>query len=122
MEPQDLVPAPTPEARQWAMFCHYAAFFWFLVPMIGNVIGPLIVWQLKKDLDPFVNEQGKEALNFQITFSLAMIVSGILAWVVIGFPLMLLVSISALVLTIIAGIKANAGEAYRYPICWRVVK
>ena len=122
MEPQDLVPAPTPEARQWAMFCHYAAFFWFLVPMIGNVIGPLVVWQLKKDLDPFVNEQGKEALNFQITFSLAMIVCGILAWVVIGFPLMLLVSISALVLTIIAGIKANAGEAYRYPICWRVVK
>lgn len=122
MESQDLVPAPTPEARQWAMFCHYAAFFWFLVPMIGNVIGPLIVWQLKKDLDPFVNEQGKEALNFQITFSLAMIVCGILAWVVIGFPLMLLVSISALVLTIIAGIKANAGEAYRYPICWRVVK
>ncbi|WP_372868593.1 DUF4870 domain-containing protein, partial [Pseudomonas sp.] len=48
MEPQDLVPTPTPEARQWAMFCHYAAFFWFLVPMIGNVIGPLIVWQLKK--------------------------------------------------------------------------
>jgi uncharacterized Tic20 family protein len=122
MEPQDLVPTPTPEARQWAMFCHYAAFFWFLVPMIGNVIGPLIVWQLKKDLDPFVNEQGKEALNFQITFSLAMIVCGILAWVVIGFPLMLLVSISALVLTIIAGIKANAGEVYRYPICWRVVK
>ena len=122
MEPQDLVPAPTPEARQWAMFCHYSAFFWFLVPMIGNVVGPLIVWQLKKDLDPFVNEQGKEALNFQITFSLAMIVCGILAWVVIGFPLMLLVSISALVLTIIAGIKANAGEAYRYPICWRVVK
>jgi len=122
MEPQELVPAPTPEARQWAMFCHYAAFFWFLVPMIGNVIGPLIVWQLKKDLAPFVNEQGKEALNFQITFSLAMIVCGILAWVVIGFPLMLLVSISALVLTIIAGIKANAGEAYRYPICWRVVK
>jgi hypothetical protein len=122
MEPQDLVPAPAPEARQWAMFCHYAAFFWFLVPMIGNVVGPLIVWQLKKDLDPFVNQQGKEALNFQITFSLAMIVCGILAWVVIGFPLMLLVSISALVLTIIAGIKANAGEAYRYPICWRVVK
>jgi uncharacterized Tic20 family protein len=122
MQPQDLVPAPAPESRQWAMLCHYAAFFWVLMPMIGNVIGPLIVWQLKKDLDPFVNDQGKEALNFQITFSLAMIVCGILAWVVIGFPLMLLVSISALVLTIIAGIKANGGEVYRYPICWRVVK
>lgn len=104
------------------MFCHYAAFFWFLVPMIGNVIGPLIVWQLKKDSAAFVDDQGKEALNFQITFSLAMVICGVLAWVVIGFPLMLLVSVTALVLTIIAGIKANAGEAYRYPICWRVVK
>jgi len=122
MEQQDLVPVPSPEARKWAMFCHYAAFFWFLVPMIGNVIGPLIVWQLKKDSAAFVDDQGKEALNFQITFSLAMVICGVLAWVVIGFPLMLLVSVTALVLTIIAGIKANAGEAYRYPICWRVVK
>lgn len=122
MEQQELVPVPSPEARKWAMFCHYAAFFWFLVPMIGNVIGPLIVWQLKKDSAAFVDDQGKEALNFQITFSLAMVICGVLAWVVIGFPLMLLVSVAALVLTIIAGIKANAGEAYRYPICWRVVK
>ncbi|SDH70715.1 hypothetical protein SAMN05216603_11291 [Pseudomonas benzenivorans] len=122
MEQQELAPVPSPEARKWAMFCHYAAFFWFLVPMIGNVIGPLIVWQLKKDSAAFVDDQGKEALNFQITFSLAMVICGVLAWVVIGFPLMLLVSVAALVLTIIAGIKANAGEAYRYPICWRVVK
>lgn len=122
MEQQELVPTPGPEARQWAMFCHYAAFFWFLVPMIGNVIGPLVVWQLKKDSEPFVDDQGKEALNFQITFSLAMMICGVLAWIIIGFPLMLLVSVVALVLTIIAGIKANAGEAYRYPICWRLVK
>jgi len=52
MTDQDLVPLPSREARQWAMFCHYSAFFWFLAPMIGNVIGPLIVWQLKKDMDP----------------------------------------------------------------------
>ncbi len=122
MEQQEVMQAPGPEARKWAMFCHYAAFFWFLVPMVGNVIGPLIVWQLKKDTAAFVDDQGKEALNFQITFSLAMILCGVLAWVVIGFPLMLLVSAAALVLTIIAGIRANAGEAYRYPICWRPIK
>jgi uncharacterized Tic20 family protein len=104
------------------MLCHYAAFFWLLVPMIGNVIGPLIVWQLKKDLDPFVDAQGKEALNFQITYSVAMMICGLLAWVLIGFPLMLLVSITALVLTIIAGIKANEGQAYRYPFSWRLIK
>lgn len=118
----NLLPMPDAKARQWAMLCHYAAFFWVLAPLIGNVIGPLVVWQLKKDLHPFVDEQGKEALNFQITYSVAMMVCGLLAWVLIGFPLMLLVGVAALVLTIIAGIKANAGEAYRYPLCWRLIK
>lgn len=115
-------PRPDAQARQWAMLCHYAAFFWLLAPMIGNVIGPLIVWQLKKDLDPFIDAQGKEALNFQITYSIAMMICGLLAWVLIGFPLMLLVGITALVLTIIAGIKANEGQAYRYPFSWRLIK
>lgn len=122
MSDQQLAPLPGPEARRWAMLCHYAAFFWLLAPMIGNVLGPLIIWQLKKDLDSFVDEQGKEALNFQITVSLALMVCGLLAWVLIGFPLMLLVSAVALVLTIIAGIKANEGQPYRYPFSWRLVK
>ena len=77
----NLLPTPDAQARQWAMLCHYAAFFWVLAPLIGNVIGPLVVWQLKKDLHPFVDEQGKEALNFQITYSVAMMVCGLLAWV-----------------------------------------
>ena len=118
----NLLPTPDAQARQWAMLCHYAAFFWVLAPLIGNVIGPLVVWQLKKDLHPFVDEQGKEALNFQITYSVAMMVCGLLAWVLIGFPLMLLVGLAALVLTIIAGIKANEGQNYRYPFSWRLVK
>jgi uncharacterized Tic20 family protein len=113
-ENQEPVLTPSQPARQWAMFCHFAAFFWFLVPMVGNVLGPLIVWQIKKDLDPFIDEQGKEAVNFQITVSLAFLVCGVLAWILIGFPLMLLVGLGALVLTIIAGIKANEGQAYRY--------
>ena len=113
---------PGQEARQWAMLCHYAAFCWLLAPLVGNVIGPLIVWQLKKDIDPFVDDQGREALNFQITCSIALMVCGLLAWVLIGFPLMLLISLAALVLTIIAGIKANAGQTYRYPLCWRLIK
>jgi uncharacterized Tic20 family protein len=112
---------PPAQARQWAMLCHYAAFFWLVAPLIGNVLGPLIVWQLKKDLDPFVDEQGREALNFQITYSLAMMVCGVLAWIIIGFPLMLLVGLVALVLTVIAGLKANAGQPYRYPFCLRLV-
>lgn len=122
MSDQELIPVPSAQARQWAMFCHYSAFFWFLVPMIGNVLGPLIVWQLKKDMDPFVDEQGKEALNFQITFSILLMICGVLAWILIGFPLMALISVVALVLVVIAGIRANEGKSYRYPFCWRIVK
>ena len=114
-------PVPGPEACQWAMFCHFAAFLGLVIPF-GNLLGPLIVWQIKKDLDPFVDAQGKEALNFQISVALAALLCFLLMVVVIGFPLLLLVSIAALVLTIIAGIKANEGQAYRYPFAWRLVK
>lgn len=112
-------PGPDGEARKWAMFCHYAAFAWFFAPMIGNVIGPLVIWQLKRESDPYVDAQGKEALNFQITLSLALMVCGALAWVVIGFPLMALVSVVGLVLTVIGGIRANEGKPWRYPFCIR---
>jgi uncharacterized Tic20 family protein len=103
------------------MFCHFAAFFGLVFPF-GNLLGPLIVWQIKKDLDPFVDEQGKEALNFQISVALAMVLCFLLMVVIIGFPLLVLVGVAALVLTIIAGIKANEGQAYRYPFVWRLVK
>jgi uncharacterized Tic20 family protein len=120
-EPQALQPVPGPEARQWAMFCHFAAFLGLVFPF-GNLLGPLIIWQIKKDLDPFVDAQGKEALNFQISVALAAVLCFLLMVVIIGFPLLMLVSIGALVLTIIAGIKANEGQAYRYPFAWRLVK
>ncbi len=113
---------PDREVRQWAMLCHYAAFFGLVVPMIGNVLGPLILWQLKRESHPFIDQQGKEALNFQITYSLLMVICGFLAWFVIGFPLMLLISLITLVLVIIAGIKANQGQPYRYPFCWRLMQ
>ncbi|SFT69803.1 DUF4870 domain-containing protein [Pseudomonas marincola] len=120
-EPQVPVPAPSQEARQWAMFCHFAAFLGFVFPF-GNLIGPLILWQIKKDVDPYVDAQGKEALNFQISVSIAFMISVLLMLVVIGFMLASLVTIAGIVLAIIAGIKANEGQAYRYPFSWRLIK
>ncbi|MCQ4348587.1 DUF4870 domain-containing protein [Pseudomonas stutzeri] len=113
-------PGPDAEARKWAMFCHYAAFAWVLAPMIGNVIGPLVVWQLKRESDPYVDSQGREALNFQITVSLALLACAALAW--IAFPLATLVSVGALVLTVIGGIRANEGRPWRYPFCIRFLR
>ncbi|MBA1231335.1 DUF4870 domain-containing protein [Pseudomonas viridiflava] len=112
---------PAQSARQWAMFCHLSAFLGMIFPF-GNLLGPLILWQMKKDSDPFIDAQGKEALNFQITVAIAATVSILLMVVVVGFALLMLVGLGALVLTIIAGVKANEGVDYRYPFTWRLLK
>ncbi|USW96210.1 DUF4870 domain-containing protein [Pseudomonas proteolytica] len=115
------VPAQTKEVRQWAMLCHFAAFLGLVFPF-GSVLGPLILWQVKKDMDPLIDDQGKEALNFQLTVAIAWLVCFVLGFVVIGFLLMVVLVIAALVLTIIGGVKANKGIAYRYPCTWRLIK
>lgn len=112
---------PNSEARQWGMFAHLSALAGLIIPF-GNILGPLIIWQMKKAEMPFVDDQGKEALNFQITVAIAMLVCAVLMIVLIGFLLMPVVGIAALVFTIIAGIKANNGEAYRYPFTLRLIK
>ena len=66
------------DARMWGMFCHLASFAGIVVPVIGCVVGPLVVWQIKKEEFPFVNHHGKEAVNFQISILIYAIVSGIL--------------------------------------------
>ena len=103
------------------MLCHLSALSGFIIPF-GSLIGPLVVWQIKKNQYPIVDDQGKEALNFQITITLAAIVSAILIVVLIGIALLIAVGIASLVFTIIAAIKANNGETYRYPFCLRLIK
>lgn len=112
---------PGPEARKWALIAHLSGFLGCLIPF-GSLIGPLLVWQLKKDADPFIDDQGKEALNFQISVALAGLVCVLLMVVIIGFLLIWVVIIGAVILMIIAAIKANEGQAYRYPFCWRIIK
>ncbi|UZD95249.1 DUF4870 domain-containing protein [Pseudomonas corrugata] len=118
---QVLLPQPDREARQWAMFCHLSALSGLVIPF-GTLIGPLVLWQIKRESDPFIDAQGKEALNFQITVAIASLISFLLMIVVIGFFLFGLIAIGALVLTIIGGIKANEGQPYRYPFIWRLIK
>jgi len=109
------------DQRQWAMFTHLSALVGLLIPL-GSILGPLIMWQVKKNDMPFVDEQGKEALNFQITVFIAVVVCIILMFVLIGMLLLPLVGLAALIFTIIAGIKANNGEHYRYPMTIRLIK
>lgn len=95
-----------------------------LLGIISGFIGPLVIWLINKDdaSKSFVTDQSKEALNFQITVFIAVVISWILAFVLIGLLLLPLVGIAALVLAIIAAVKANNGEAYRYPFALRLIK
>ena len=103
------------DARMWGMLCH-------LLGLFTCFVGPLIIWLLKKEEDPFIDNQGKEALNFQITVAIAGIVSALLTFICIGALLGVAVSIVDIVFAIIASVKANSGEAYRYPVSIRFIK
>jgi len=116
---------PSHEERQWALFSHLAALLGGLVTGhflgMGCFIGPLIIWLVKKDSMPFVDDQAKEALNFNITVAIAAMVCGVLMFVLIGFVLLPALAVVWLVLIIVAAIKANAGERYRYPFALRLI-
>jgi uncharacterized Tic20 family protein len=112
------------DARMWAMFCHLVGLAALLppIPIFGGAIGALIIWQIKKDEFPFVDEHGKEALNFQISILIYAIVAGLLILACIGAFLLPAVMIFDIVFVIIAAIKANNGFHYRYPLCIRFIK
>ena len=117
-------PSPASQARMWNMFCHLGG----LIPCIPCVC-TILIWQLKKNEFPSVDVHGKAALNFQITVFLVF-VAGMAASVVLSFIhlgwlislLMPLVGLAALVCIIIAAIKANNGENFKYPYSLALVK
>jgi len=103
------------------MLCHLLALAGYAIPF-GNILGPLIIWQIKKDQYPFADDQGKESLNFQISVSIYAIISTILIIVVIGIPLVIAVGVFGLVEIILASIKANQGIPWRYPMTIKFIK
>lgn len=109
------------QARMWAAVCHLAALAGYIIPM-GHVIGPLVVWLLKRHDAPFVDDQGKEALNFQLSLTLYGLIAALLVLVLIGLPLLLALLVVQLVFTVIAAVKASEGQAYRYPMTIRFFK
>jgi uncharacterized Tic20 family protein len=108
------------EERKWAMFAHIGTFSSMFIPL-GNFIAPIVIWQLKKDESEFVVDQAKEALNFQITVLIYALLSFLLVFIFIGFFLLFGLVIFSLIVVIVAGVKANDGEYYRYPMCIRLI-
>ncbi len=109
-----------PTEKQWGMITHLAALAAFIIPL-GNVIGPLIIYLIKKDEYEFVADQGVEVLNFQITWSIILIVSGILVLAVVGIFMLIGFGIAWLILVILGISKASRGEHHRYPMTIRFI-
>jgi uncharacterized Tic20 family protein len=110
------------------MLCHLSALAGLLIPF-GCVLGPLIVWQIKRNEIPSVEVHGKASLNFQLTVLIALLagvaITIALSFVCVGFlliPVLVAIGIAGLVFAVIAGIKANDGKDYRYPWSLTLIK
>ena len=110
------------DVRNWAMLCHLSALVGLLGNGIGFFLGPLIVWLIKKEEHPFIDDQGKEAVNFQITMFIAFTIALVLSFVLIGIPLLLALGVLEIVFPIIAAVQASNGTHYRYPLALRFIK
>ena len=120
-QPQQIENQPSKDERTWAMLCHFSAFAGLIFPF-GNFLAPLIIWLIKKEELPFVEDQGKEVLNFQISMTIYLLISGMLCIILIGIPIIIGLVIFCFIITIIAAISANDGKFYRYPINLRLIK
>ncbi len=110
------------DSKNLGMLCHLLSLT-ACFSGIGSILGPLILWLIKKDQDAFVDEQGKESINFNITVIILVVISAILIPLFgLGLLLMGLITIAWFVLTIIASIAASKGESYKYPFSFKFLK
>jgi uncharacterized Tic20 family protein len=127
--PPESQPGPPPEpqpdsdkeANQWAMFVHFSMFAGYVVPMAGLVV-PIVLWQMKKDEFPIVDEHGKVVVNWLISAVIYAIICFPLTFILIGFAGYLALGIMSIVFPIIGGIKAGEGEVWQYPLSLKLIK
>jgi len=113
-------PLSEEEENKWAMWAHIITFSNALVPL-GNFIGPIVIWQLKKNESEFVTDQAKEALNFQISLIIYAVISFLCIFIFIGVFMIIGLVLFSLIIVIVAAVRANGGEYYRYPMCIRLI-
>jgi len=121
--------ATSQDERTWGMLCRLAALSQFIGVPAGHIVGPLIVWVLYKDRYPFVDDQGRESLNFQISMTIYLFALSILTVIsalltiglslIVFLPALLIIGIGQLILTIMAAVSAHNGTPYRYPLTIR---
>jgi uncharacterized Tic20 family protein len=109
------------QARQWAMFLHLSQLAGYIIPLVG-LIAPIVIWQMKKDEYPILDEHGKAVVNWIISELIYGAICFVLVFIVIGFPMLMVLGILAVVFPIIGGIKANNGELWHYPMAINILK
>ena len=101
--------------RNWAMLCHLSAFAGFFFPF-GGIIGPLICWLSRRDESVWVNVNGRNSLNFQLSMILYIVLAIPLLFIIIGIPIIIMLVTLKIICLIIASVKASRGELFRYPL------
>lgn len=100
------------QERTWSTLCHLSALAFFVVPPLGHLVGPLVVWLVNRQDSAMIDDQGREALNFQLSMMLYMFLCLVTVVGIIAIPFLFVANI---VLVITAAIRAQDGERYRYP-------
>lgn len=113
--------APNPAGDNWAMAVHLSALCGYLFPF-GHILGPLVIWLFKGREFKQVDVNGKEALNFQLSFTLYLFAAGLLVVVGIGLLLLYILPIFHIAVILIATIKTRSGELFHYPLTIRFIK
>lgn len=103
------------DERTWAILAHASAFAGFFVPF-GNILGPLVVWLIKREESQFVDANGKQALNFQITWTVIIVFALFSLLVGVGLVLVPIVALAWVILVVLATVRASENEVYDYPL------
>jgi uncharacterized Tic20 family protein len=117
-------PPPPPatqrsDVRTWTVLCHASALLGLFFHFMGHILGPLIVWLLKRAESPEIDAHGKESLNFQLSMLIYDAIAFVLCFVVIGIPILILLWVLNTIFVIVASLKASEGKLYRYPFTIR---
>ena len=123
--PQPPPPANIPaiaNVRTWSAFCHASALLGVFFHFPGHLLGPLIVWLIKRDDAPEIDAHGKEAINFQISMLIYNVVAAIFCLILVGFVFLFVLWILNTIFVIIAAIQASDGKFYRYPMTIRFIQ
>lgn len=104
------------------MACHLAAFFGFIIVPIGTILGPFCIWIAKRRFHPFIDQAGKESMNFQISMLIWMLLSLALIYLGIGIFIMIALSAVNVACVVIAAVRASRGQNFHYPLSIRMIR